>query len=39
MGSIPPEIANDLPAVVVMDNDDFKLICLRGHLIQITEQM
>ena len=30
MGSAPPEIANDLPAVVVMDNDDFKTDSLTG---------
>ena len=30
MGSAPPQIANDLPAVVIMDNDDFKTDLLTG---------
>ena len=30
IGSAPPEIAIDLPAVVVMDNDDFKTDLLTG---------
>ena len=30
MGSAPPEIANDLPSIVVMGNNDFKTDSLTG---------